>query len=99
MGSQGFLLVFNIANRITLRNLEYWVAEIKEVCHDAPIVILGNKSDLLDQKVTILEMQQVAQKLGANDSILTSAKTGLGVQESFIMLGNALLNPQYEPGP
>ncbi len=92
LGSQGFLLVFNMANRITLRNLEYWVAEIKEVCPDAPIVILGNKSDLPDQKVTILEMQQVAQKLGANDSILTSAKTGQGVGAAFNLLGNAILN-------
>ncbi len=91
-GSQGFLLVFNLANRISLRNLEYWTAEIKEVCPNAPLIILGNKSDLPDHKVTVAEMQKMAQKLGAFGSIMTSAKTGQGVQESFIMLGTAILD-------
>ncbi len=92
-GSHGFLLVFNLANRISLRNLEYWAAEIKEICPNAPLVILGNKSDLPDQKATVAEMQKMAQKLGAVGSMLTSAKTGQGVQESFMKLCNAILNP------
>ncbi len=90
-GSDGFLLVFNLANRISLRNLEYWAAEIKEGCPNVPLIILGNKSDLHDKKVTVAEMQQIAKKLGAIDSKMTSAKTGQGVQESFVLLGNAIL--------
>ncbi len=90
--SRGFVLVFNLANRISLRNLEYWVAEIKEVCPNAPLVLLGNKADLPEQKVTIEEMRQIAQKLGAVGSLLTSAKTGRGVTEAFEMLGKAILS-------
>ncbi len=91
-GSDGFLLVFNLANRISLRNLEYWAVEIKEMCPNAPLVILGNKSDLPDHKVTVAEMQKMTQKLGAVDSILTSAKTGQGVQDVFLLIGNAIFS-------
>ncbi len=90
--SRGFLLVFNLANRVSLRNLEYWTAEIKEICPNAPLVVLGNKADLPDQKVTGAEMKQISQKLGAVDAIFTSAKTGQGVKEAFLLLGTAILN-------
>ncbi|OLS14022.1 MAG: small GTP-binding protein [Promethearchaeota archaeon CR_4] len=93
--SRGFLLVFNLGNRVTLRNLEYWVAEIKESCPTAPFVMLGNKVDLPEHKVTEGEMKQMAQKLGAIDSIFTSAKTGQGVIEAFTLLGTAILR-QFE---
>ncbi len=97
-GSDGFLLVFNLANRLSLRNLEYWTTEIKEICPNAPLLILGNKSDLPDQKVTAAEMQKMTQKLGAVKSIMTSAKTGQGVQESFIVLCKAIFDlPQPNP--
>ncbi len=89
--SRGFLLVFNLANRISLRNLEYWTAEIREICPDAPLVLLGNKADLPDQKVTVDEMRQMAHKLGAVGSLLTSAKNGRGVSEAFVMLGTAII--------
>lgn len=90
--SRGFLLVFNLANRVTLRNLEYWAAEIKETCPTAPLVMLGNKVDLPEQKVTHHEMKQIAKDLGCVDSILTSAKTGQGVKEAFNLLGMAILS-------
>ena len=89
--SRGFLIVFNLVNRISLRNLEYWVKEIRETCPDAPLVLIGNKADLPDIKVSAGEMQQAAQKLGATNSIITSAKTGQGVRDAFIMLGKAIL--------
>ncbi len=89
--SRGFLLVFNLANRVTLRNLEYWTAEIREICPYAPLVLLGNKADLPDQKISVEEMRQMEQKLGAVGSLLTSAKTGRGVSEAFSMLGTAIL--------
>ncbi len=89
--SRGFLLVFNLANRVSLRNLEYWTAEIREICPDAPLVLLGNKADLPDQKVTVEEMRQMAHKLGAVGSLLTSAKNGRGVSEAFVMLGTAII--------
>jgi small GTP-binding protein len=90
--SRGFLLVFNLANRVTLRNLEYWAAEIKETCPKAPIVMLGNKVDLPGQKVTLDQMKQMTKDLGCVDSIFASAKTGQGVLEAFTLLGTAILS-------
>ncbi len=60
--------------------------------HQEGLVLLGNKADLPYQKVTTAEMKQISQKLGAVDSILTSAKTGQGVQKAFVKLRNAIFN-------
>ncbi len=91
LGISGFFLVFNLANRISLRNLEYWAREVKEVCPVAPLVIIGNKVDLPDQKVTVSETQKMAHVFGAVGSMFTSAKTGQGIKEAITMLGDAIL--------
>ncbi len=61
------MLVFNLAIRISRRYLEYWGAEICETYPDAPFVLLGNKSDRPEQKVTLDEMKQMTRNLGAVD--------------------------------
>jgi Ras-related protein Rab-4B len=56
------------------------------------IVLVGNKSDLQDQReVTFLEASRLAQE---NDMLFleTSAKTGEGVEEVFSMCSKMILS-------
>jgi len=93
-GSQGFLMVFNLAVRGTLRNLDNWIVDIQNTCPNAPIVIIGNKSDLPDRAVTDDDINSKVTTYGAVGAILTSAKTGEGVVEAFMLLGESILSKE-----
>jgi len=86
----GFLLTFNLTDRTTFEeiaqfyNLIREVKDIEEV--NLPLVIVGNKSDLVDKRqVSKQEGQNLAQKYKAS-YVETSAKSGENVTEAFEML-------------
>jgi GTPase SAR1 family protein len=64
----------------------------RSVNKDAPIVLLGNKSDLKEEmQFGDDELGQLAAKYCMKYH-LTSAKTGAHVEESFIELGNEVID-------
>ncbi len=90
-GSHGFIMVFDVGNAESLRNLETWLAEIREVSPHEPFVLVGNKIDLPDQRITATEINAKCESWGACGKILTSAKTGTNVNELFLILGRAII--------
>lgn len=46
-GSQGIFLIFDISDKKSLENIEYWINNIKSYATDSvSVVLVGNKSDL-----------------------------------------------------
>lgn len=91
-GTQGVILVFDIANRETFEHLPEWVDEIKNnIRSKLRVFILGNKDDLRDDEInTVSEEEaynyarQLELKLGYSISYLsTSALTGYNVEVAF----------------
>lgn len=41
----------DLGSKATLRNCAQWIKDLNRVCGDIPIVMVGNKCDLLDRKV------------------------------------------------
>jgi len=86
----GFLLVYSITSKATfdaLDELYHKIQIVKE--HDAiPIVIVGNKCDLEDQRqVKLNEGDTLAKKYGSNASFMeASAKISKNVNEVFYEL-------------
>jgi small GTP-binding protein len=83
-GAVGALMVFDITKAASFRNVDKWLHELKEYA-DADIVIMlvGNKSDLKNQReVTTEEAKKFAQK---NDLLYieTSALDGNNIKEAF----------------
>ncbi len=89
--SQGFLLVFDVTNPKSFQNLDKWVAEIRAICPTAPGILVGNKSDLPDGKISEQEFAQKSEQLSASGRVLTSAKTGSKVNDAFDLLGRTIL--------
>ncbi len=89
--SHGFLLVFNLSNRVTFKNLDNWIIDIRDTCPSASIVLVASKADLTPWKVTPDEIELECKKLGASSFIVTSAKTGEGVIEAFSTLGELII--------
>lgn len=52
-GAQAAFIVFDLTNRESFENVTYWHNELKEFIEykDLPIIIVGNKTDLTEQKV------------------------------------------------
>ena len=80
----GFFLVFDLTNKESLKDLSYWIEEIKSLDDiNNNMIIIGNKKDLNDLRaVTDEDIAQFEKDIG-HQVIQTSAKTGEGIKEAF----------------
>jgi len=91
-GANGALLVYDMTSKKSFEKLNEWVQSFREARDDAPIILIGNKSDLKKQiKITESESGEYAN---ANNMVLiiTSAKTGQNVEQAFVKLTKHILN-------
>ncbi|MFW9929785.1 MAG: GTP-binding protein [Candidatus Thorarchaeota archaeon] len=105
-GCHGLLYVYDVTNIDSLEDTTDWLREaLKYIGKPVPIVYLGNKIDLRERgnksHITKLKGKKILRKIH-NDFNLnkypfnfneTSAKTGVNVKESFLMLSDAILKP------
>ena len=63
-------------NRTSLENVMKWRTEIRQVCPDAPIILVGTKADLRGnlETVTGQDLKQKSEDMGLQASCETSAK-------------------------
>ncbi len=87
-GANCGFIVLDRTRTQTLEQVSKWYKDIKKsVKKDISIIIVGNKSDLLDEiEVKEYDIRKSAEELGFN-YILTSAKTGENVKEAFLFMG------------
>jgi len=94
-GTQAAFIVFDVCERETFTNVKKWYEELKEFLgnKNIPIVIVGNKIDLSDQrsvqyKEGIALIDELTQQ-NINDYlsyIETSALTGENIEEAFRLI-------------
>ncbi|MFX1313346.1 MAG: GTP-binding protein [Promethearchaeota archaeon] len=86
-GSLGALLIFDLTNSASFDHLPQWIEEVRtNVKTEIPLLLVGNKSDLIDQRSISLEE---INKFTNNFNLYymeTSAKTGEGVGDCFYIL-------------
>ena len=82
------VIVFDISQRQTFDNLDYWKNFVAEHApENTPLIIAGNKVDLDDQRVvTCDEAMKYTKSIQALGYIETSAKTGEGMTELFSLI-------------
>lgn len=91
-GASGAFLVCDLSREDTYESLISHLERLREVCPDAQVVIIGNKSDLFDSVHTSkLKFIELAQKTGL-PYFLTSAKTGKNVDSAFQMLAQTMVD-------
>ena len=96
-GTSGGLVVCDITRRETLDSLrDYWIPELTKIAGKIPLVFMANKCDLVGKEAFgAAELGKLAEENGAS-YLLTSAKTGLNVENAFLALGKALVGGKGE---
>ncbi|MDH5404668.1 MAG: GTP-binding protein [Candidatus Heimdallarchaeota archaeon] len=103
-GCFGALMVFDRTRPASFRNIPNWIAELKKNSGKdlIPIILLGNKFDLVDTAKNIVPKEDIDKFLSdINEEALkkgfevkyldTSALTGLNVEVAFETLGKSIL--------
>ncbi len=91
-GAKGALLVYDVSRRDTLRSIEeYWIPHLIEVTKPIPLVLVGNKVDLVKDRATARDQLEEAMEELRVNGFLSSAKTGESIEASFACLAKAVL--------
>ena len=82
--SDGFILVFSVADRRSFEQINYWLKSIEEAVDRSKkvIILIGNKIDIEERQVTKDEALLFAQK-NEFKYYETSAKLETGINEAF----------------
>ena len=83
-GAKGALIVYDITRKNTFDNIDKWIADLKlngdkNIC----IVILGNKSDLNDQREVNKELGMKKSEMFKTAFMETSALNGENITKAF----------------
>jgi GTPase SAR1 family protein len=93
--------VYDITNKDSFNSLSRWMSEARTHGNkDITLILVGNKSDLEDQRVvTVEEAQSFADQNGLL-FIETSAKTGNNVDAAYVNTAKSILskieNAEYD---
>ena len=89
----GCLLVFDITRRESFANLTEWLNEARFNGNSSmSIILVGNKSDLEDQRVISYEEGLRFAKDNGMNYLETSALTGTNISQAFNDVGNSILS-------
>lgn len=84
-GAMGVLLVFDITNKESFQNLNKWLDDIrKHAPYNAIITLVGNKSDLDDQRVVPTEAALAYAKQHNINYVEVSAKESVNIESMFL---------------
>jgi small GTP-binding protein len=93
-GAQASFIVYDLTNRETYENIKIWIKELDDfiTSEDLPIVIVGNKTDLIEQRqVSTQEGEDLAKELSESRNskisyIETSALSGENIEDAFSLI-------------
>ena len=93
-GSKAAIIVFSHApaEEKSFDHIVDWHEDIKKYCGNIPIILFGNKIDLIDKNLDHTEAEKMVNKREFLGYYRTSAKTGNGVYEAF----QAIIKDLYE---
>ncbi|MHA1301704.1 MAG: Rab family GTPase [Candidatus Helarchaeota archaeon] len=90
--TDGSILMYDISRRYTFEDILNWMQEIKKyVKRKIPIILVGNKSDLENERmVSLKEGEELQKEIGAVGFFETSALLNKNIKEVFEHLAKFL---------
>ncbi len=92
-GSDGAIIVSDLTRPETIAHIPLWIDHLRSLSPNVPMVLLGNKTDLMDETLLEKTSSRLSALSDRYDSrhFLTSAKTGDHVDTVFTYLGERLI--------
>ncbi|KAJ1678554.1 GTP-binding nuclear protein gsp1/Ran, partial [Spiromyces aspiralis] len=88
IGGQCAIIMFDVASRITYKNVPNWHRDLTRVCENIPIVLCGNKVDIKERKVKAKTITFHRKKNLQYYDI--SAKSNYNFEKPFLWLARKL---------
>jgi len=92
IAGQCAIVMFDVTNRMTYKNVPNWHRDIVRVCENIPIVICGNKVDIKDRKVKAKNITFHRKKNLQYYDI--SARSNYNFEKPFLYLARKLVGNQ-----
>ncbi|NVM37366.1 MAG: GTP-binding protein [Candidatus Lokiarchaeota archaeon] len=104
LGTQAAFIVFDLTNRESFENVKEWYGELENFIEgrEIPIIIIGNKTDLEDQRVIQYQdgvnlVNELSQKPNIKISYIeTSALSGVNVEDAFTLIAYHYISKSKE---
>lgn len=97
-GANGIMLVYDVSDKKTLDNVEYWIRNIKtNAAASVPVLLVGNKSDLRAKDTTSTESEIRDLQVAENFQVPyfeTSALTSNNVDNAFMTLVQTIVDKE-----
>ena len=91
-GAHGILLLYDVTNRDSFKNLESWLIEIEKNAKEKVLkILIGNKCDLTDDREISTEEGKAFALRNGMEFMETSAKMNTNVTEAFETLGKLMI--------
>ena len=97
--SRGVIAVCDATRPETLLALQTWLENVRKTEGEVATVIMANKMDLPQSNKLSHSLLDALVKKYRGQTILASAKTGLGVEEAFSLLATAVVGRPIEETP
>ncbi|MGQ4833458.1 MAG: Rab family GTPase [Candidatus Asgardarchaeia archaeon] len=95
-GADGGLIVYDVTSKETFEKVDEYYEELRSICGDIPIALVGNKVDLQDNR----EVSREEGMKKANELKLlffeTSAKENINVEKAFGELAHVVYEKQIK---
>lgn len=89
-GSHAAIFVYSVDEPSSIHYLGHWIRDLEEFSPEALKILVGNKKDLEGQiSNETIELFNTGNECGL--SVLTSAKTGEGIQDTFDTIAEMLV--------
>ena len=91
-GARGVILVFDLTRPETKASFEeYWVPRVRAVAGLIPMIVVGNKVDLVEQKEDAEKTVAELGKKHGSRAFVSSARTGENVDAAFLAIGTLVV--------
>ena len=95
--THGAIILYDLTNLKSLEQTPQWIQIVRNNAGDIPIILVGNKSDLVRQReITNEHIEKVIQKHGVASSMEISATTGENIERMLINLTSKILTESKE---
>lgn len=89
-GSDGIVLVYDVTDVNSFENINYWVNQISKLSDNIPMIIVGNKADREDKKITTDMGLELAKKYDCK-FYEVSAKNNTCVEDMFLTFATYII--------